>query len=133
MSTPDLVLFDGVCHLCSGTVQWMLQRDRYGRFHYAPLQSDFARDLLHSFGKNAENLDSIVVIAGARLLERSDAVIYIAQRLGFPWSLAVIGRAFPRRWRDTAYDAIARRRYRWFGRYEACWAPRPEWSARFRG
>lgn len=125
------MLFDGVCNLCNGAVVWILERDRRGVFRFASLQSAAARRLLEAAPAPAERPDSIVLVDEAGVHTRSAAVLRIARRLGFPWSLAALARLIPRPGRDALYDAVARRRYRWFGKREACLIPTPERRARF--
>ncbi|MCS7037951.1 MAG: thiol-disulfide oxidoreductase DCC family protein [Saprospiraceae bacterium] len=128
-SSP-LLLFDGVCHLCAGSVQWVLKRDKKGIFRFAPLQSEVGQQALKGLGVS-ENVDSVVLIIGQRAYVRSDAALEVARRLDFPWSLLAVFRVVPRLVRDAVYDWIARHRYRWFGRSETCWVPKAEWRARF--
>jgi predicted DCC family thiol-disulfide oxidoreductase YuxK len=119
-----LILFDGVCNLCHAAVQWIVKRDRSGRFRFAPLQSEAARAAL---GGRMDSLpDSIVLIDEAGMHTESEAAIRIATQLGFPYSLARAGRMLPRAVRDAAYRWIARNRYRWFGKREACALPQRE-------
>lgn len=75
--------------------------------------------------------DSVVLIRDGVVMTRSDAALGIARELGAPWSLAAVARVLPRRLRDAMYDAIARRRYAWFGRRESCMVPTPALRARF--
>lgn len=128
-SSP-ILLFDGVCHLCAGSVQWVLKRDRAGLFRFASLQSEVGQQFLRRLGV-PEKMDSVVLVVGARAYMRSDAALEVVRRLGFPWSLLAIFKVVPRPLRDVVYDWIARHRYRWFGRSETCWMPRAEWRERF--
>src|SRR5882724_7532911 len=128
---PPLILFDGVCHLCNASVAWAIEHDHHAIFRFAALQSSAGRAALAAAGAPAILPDSIVVIDDEGVHTRSDAVIRIASRLGFPWMLARFGRLLPRRVRDWAYDTVARNRYRWFGRRESCLVPTPELRARF--
>ncbi len=127
---PDapVIFFDGVCHVCSGLVRFVIRHDRQGLFRFAPLDSDVARARL---GPPAADADSLILIEEGRRYERSDAVIRIARRLGGPWSAAVALRLVPRAARDWAYDQFARRRYRWFGQRETCYVPTPDERTRF--
>ncbi len=130
--TPAIVLFDGLCNLCDGAVRFMLERDRAGRLRFASLQSDAARDALARFGRpRAATPESIVVIDGDRLYERSDAALHIATLLGPPWSFARLLGAIPASLRDAAYAAFARNRYRIFGKRDACRIPSTAERARF--
>lgn len=126
-----VLLFDGVCNLCHGVVRFVLDHDREARFRFAPLQSEVGRALLARFELDPDALDAVVLIdeAGAHL--RSDAALRVARALGAPWSWLRPLAAIPRPLRDAVYDFIARHRYRWFGRKDACPLPRPEWRERF--
>ena len=128
-----VLLFDGVCNLCHGVVRFVLDHDREARFRFAPLQSEVGRALLARFGLDADALDAVVLIdeTGAHL--RSDAALRVARRLGPPWSWLGPLAMIPRPLRDAVYDFIARHRYRWFGKKDACPLPRPEWRERFLG
>lgn len=129
-SSPVL-LFDGVCNLCNGAVNFVIDHDAAERFRFASLQSEAARPLLARAGLPADYLGSLVLIDGLRAYVRSDAVLEAARRLGGPWALAYILKLLPRSWRDAAYDWIAQRRYRWFGRRDTCRLMTPELKARF--
>jgi predicted DCC family thiol-disulfide oxidoreductase YuxK len=127
-----VVLFDGVCNLCHGAVRFVLARDRAGRFRFAPLQSEVGRALLARHAATAAGLDTIALVDAEGLPLRSEAALRIAGGLGGPWPwLARLAGRLPRRLRDTLYDGVARRRYRWFGRRDACPAPPPAWRERF--
>lgn len=130
-----MIFYDGVCGLCDRTVRFVLRRDDAGRFRFAPLQSDYAAVVLARHGRDAGDLDSVSLLLdpggpGERLLAKSDAVLAILDGLGGAWRLAALARWLPRAWRDAAYDALARRRYRWFGRFEQCPIPSPPLRAR---
>jgi len=126
-----ILLFDGVCNLCSGSVQWVLKHDSKGIFRFAPLQSVLAQNLLSTHAYSDTELGTVVLVADGKLFTRSDAVLELLRRIGGFWSLAYGFKIVPRFLRDAAYKAVAGNRYRWFGKSEACWLPRPEWSARF--
>jgi predicted DCC family thiol-disulfide oxidoreductase YuxK len=129
-----IILFDGHCNLCSGSVRFIIQRDPRAHFRFASLQSDAARRICAKHGIPApasSEPDSIVVIADGRALERSDAALAIAAQLPFPWRMLGVLRVLPRVLRDWAYRLVARNRYRWFGRTETCMVPTPELRARF--
>lgn len=130
-----LVLFDGVCNLCNGAVNFIIDRDPVGYFRFAALQSEEAAPLLARFGRppvaSATAPDSIVLIEGGRLYERSGAALRIARRLRGPWPLLYAFVAVPKPLRDAAYGWIAANRYRWFGKEDACRLPTPGLRARF--
>jgi predicted DCC family thiol-disulfide oxidoreductase YuxK len=129
--TGGIVLFDGVCNLCNGFVNAVIERDPDGYFTFGALQSDPARAYLDAFGLSGDVLDSVVLIEGGRLYRRSTAALRILRRLSPPWPLAYLLVAIPRPVRDRVYDWIAGRRYRWFGKRSACRVPTPELRSRF--
>lgn len=124
------VLFDGVCNLCNGSVLFVIDRDPERYFRFAPLQGDDARRLLAEQGV-APELSSVVLVEGGRVYTRSTAALRIARRLRGPWRLLAAFVVVPRPVRDLVYDWVARNRYRWFGREEACRMPTPELRERF--
>ncbi len=132
-----VVLYDGVCGLCNGFVQFVLRRDREGRVLFAPLQGSTARAALAPRGLDPSDLDTIYVVADwrspqERVLAHSRAVLYTLAQLGGGWPfLAGVGDAFPRPLSDAVYRFVARRRYRRFGRLEACPVPPSQWRERF--
>ncbi|MDX2200108.1 MAG: DCC1-like thiol-disulfide oxidoreductase family protein [Phycisphaerae bacterium] len=130
---PPLILFDGVCNLCNGAVQWILQRDRRRAFRFASLQSTAARNALEQAGASLDQLpDSVVLIDEAGVHTRSTAALRIARHLGLPYSAAAaLGWLMPQAIRDILYSWIARNRYQWFGRQNACMVPTPGLRARF--
>jgi predicted DCC family thiol-disulfide oxidoreductase YuxK len=122
-----VILFDGVCHLCHGLVQFVLERDPAGQFDFAPLQGEFARARL-----GAVDWNSIVLIEGDAVFYAEAAVLRILGRLGGPWPwLARIVGWLPRALLAWAYRLVARYRYRVFGRDEVCRLPRADWKDRF--
>ena len=130
MPENPIILFDGVCNLCDHFVQFVLARDRRGRFRFASLQSPAGRQLLEGFGVGP-HLDSVVLIADGVVHTRSDAALRIAARLNGLWPVLKILLLVPRPIRNWAYDVVAKNRYRWFGRNPACMIPTPETRSRF--
>ncbi len=126
-----VLLFDGVCNLCNASVQWILTHDRRGVFRFAALQSETGQALLRQFGLDQETFDSVVLVQNDRIFLRSDAPLEIVRHLGGAWPLLYVFKIIPRFLRDAVYNWIARNRYRWFGRREACMLPRAEWKGRF--
>ena len=126
-----VVLFDGVCNLCNGAVNFIIDRDPDGYFRFAPLQSDTARAPLPEEIGPDEALDTIVLIEDGRTFVRSTAALRIARRLTGPWPLLYAFLAVPRPLRDAVYDWIASNRYDWFGRRDQCRVPTPELQSRF--
>ena len=125
------ILFDGVCNLCNGFVRFVIARDPAARFRFAPLTSPAATLVLRQAGVSRPLPDSIVFIEDGKAYVRSDAALRIARGLRFPWPLLYAFVIVPRVIRDGIYDAIAARRYRWFGRQDVCMVPAPELRERF--
>ena len=134
MNAPVL-LFDGLCTLCDGTVSFVLGRDRSGRIRFAPLQGAFAAGVVKRH-PDLTGVDSLVLVesredGGERVRVRSDAALRLAVLMGGPWRLLAAFRIVPRAVRDAVYDWVARNRHRWFGRRETCRLPTPDERARF--
>ena len=124
-----IVLFDGVCNLCNGVVRWLILHDPEARLRFASLQSEAGAELVARHG--LRGVESVVVIEGERAFVRSEAVLRLAHHLGRPWSLVGAAGVLPRPLRDLSYRALARSRYRIFGRREECLVPTAELRARF--
>ena len=132
----DVVLFDGVCALCDSSVRFLLARDPEGKLAYAPLQGETARAVLARHPGADEALSTIVYVRGMdtkseHLYDRSDAAFKILRDLGGVWRFVAWLRFIPRPIRNTVYDFIARRRYRWFGKFDACQLPKAGTNERF--
>ena len=125
------ILFDGVCNLCNGFVRFVIERDPAARFRFAPLTSPAAARVLREAGVRGPLPDSMILVDDGKAYFRSDAPLRIARSLRFPWPLLYAFAVVPRFIRDRVYDAIAARRYRWFGRREACMVPTPGLRTRF--
>jgi predicted DCC family thiol-disulfide oxidoreductase YuxK len=132
MSAPGrpVLIFDGVCNICSFGVRVVLRHDRAGVFDFAFAQGPVGGALKRRHGLSP-SLDTVTVVDGDTVHVKSDAALYVAERLPYPWRLLHILRVLPRSWRDRLYDIVARNRYRWFGKRAACLAPPPEAAARF--
>jgi predicted DCC family thiol-disulfide oxidoreductase YuxK len=129
---PAWVLYDGTCALCDGAVRWLVARDRRRTLRYAPLRGETAA-AVRARHPGLPDVDATFLLveapgsAGERVRERSDAALAALARLGGLWRPAAeLLRVVPRPLRDGVYDAIARRRERWFGRLAACRVPAPD-------
>jgi predicted DCC family thiol-disulfide oxidoreductase YuxK len=125
-----VVLFDGYCVLCDRSVQFVFDRDRRHAFRFAASQTPGAKPFLARCGLGAAP-GTIVFVERDGWSVRSSAAIRMARRLGFPWSLAVIGLVVPAAIRDLGYGVIAKNRLRWFGQRDTCRIPTPEEASRF--
>jgi len=122
-----VILFDGVCNLCTGSVQFVIERDSRRQFRFASLQSAAAERLLGS----RDQLESMVLVAGGKVYRKSTAALLIARRLDGLWPLLAAFLVIPKFLRDAVYDWIGSRRYRMFGKRDVCWTPKPELAERF--
>ena len=133
---PHLVLYDGVCGLCNWLLQFLFKHDRRAVFSFASLQSATGRATVARWGGNPDELSSFYVVADfrtphARVLTRSDAALFVVGKLPWPWKAMRAGVVVPRPLRNRLYDAIARSRYRVFGRYDQCLIPSEDIRRRF--
>jgi predicted DCC family thiol-disulfide oxidoreductase YuxK len=126
-----ILLFDGVCNLCNGIVQWVIARDARAQFRFASLQSDAGRGLLSRHGLPLDALDTVVLLDGGAHFTKSDAALEVARRLGGVYRLAAAAKLVPRPLRDVVYDWVARNRYARWGKRAECWIPTPELRERF--
>ena len=132
MLQNPLVLFDGVCNLCNGTVDFILNRDRKKQFRFVALQSEAGETIRKNFSIPDE-IDSVVLIHEEKVFYESDAALEIARLLPAPWKWAVVFKIVPPGWRNAVYRWIARNRYRWFGKKKECRIPTPEEQQFFPG
>ena len=131
-----LVLYDGVCGLCNRLLQFLLRHDHRAVFNFASLQSATGKAIVARWGGNPDELTSFYVLADfrtpeARIFMRSDAALFVAGQLGWPWKVMRVAGILPRALLNRLYDVVARTRYRVFGRFEQCPIPRPEFRSRF--
>ncbi len=135
-----LMIYDGLCGFCHGTVRWMIRRDRRDRFRFAPQQSALAGQVLARHGVDRERMladNSVYLVLNygspdERVLRRSDVPVHVLLLLGGIWSFpGRILSTFPRALRDFAYTLVAKNRFRFAGRYESCPLPTPAERAKF--
>ncbi|MDZ4866717.1 MAG: thiol-disulfide oxidoreductase DCC family protein [Alphaproteobacteria bacterium] len=126
-----IVIFDGMCVMCSRFAQIILRRDRDGAFRLLAAQSELGSALYRHYGLDPVQYETNILIEDGRAWFKSEASIRILARLGFPWSLAVVGRVLPLSLRDRLYEIVARNRLRWFGVRSQCFVPRAEDADRF--
>lgn len=125
------MLFDGVCNLCNGAVNFIIDRDPDRRFRFAALQSEAAKPLLAHCDLPPDALDTLVVVEEGRCYARSAAALRVVRRLAGAWWLLYALVVIPRPLRDAVYGWIVRNRYRWFGKSDECRVPTPELRERF--
>lgn len=126
-----IVLFDGECHFCDASVQFIIKRDRAAFFQFASLQSAIGQQLRQQH-HISDDIDSIVLIEHQKAYTQSTAALHIAKKLDGLWKLAFLIICIPRPIRDKIYTIIAKNRYRWFGKKEqSCTLPPPSIRKRF--
>ena len=130
MASGGIVLFDGTCAFCEGSVRFMARRDRAGYLRFGASQSPQAAELLERYGVNRESARSIILIEDGQVYLRSTATLRIARHLGFPWKLAAALLWIPVPLRDAVYRVVAAVRHRLSGRSNACEIPPPEIRSR---
>ena len=126
-----VILFDGVCNLCNGFVQFIIKRDPQAQIKFAALQSDAAKELLFAYNIDVKDLKTVIFIANNKVYTHSDAALQIAKYLGGAWPLARVLLIVPKFIRNGIYRFIAKNRYRWFGKSEQCVLPNPKLKNRF--
>ena len=129
MSGGAVIVFDGQCVLCSAHARFVLTHDHERRFRVAAMQDEAGAALMRSVGIDPADPDTMIVVEGERVWRDSDAVLKVAEGLGWG-ALARLGKAVPRAVRDPIYRWVARNRYRLFGRRELCWRPDPGFADR---
>jgi predicted DCC family thiol-disulfide oxidoreductase YuxK len=118
-----VILFDGECNLCNGTVQFILKRDKYSLFKFASIQGEFGQNTLTHFGLPKTDLHSFVLLEGERFYTHSTGALRIFLHLGGIWKLLFVFIIIPGFIRDAVYNLIARNRYKWFGKRALCYLP----------
>lgn len=126
-----VILFDGVCNLCNGSVNWVIDHDKKELFKFAALQSDFGKQTISKAGLTQNYLNTIVLVDGSAIYTKADAVLEILKQIGGIYSLAVIFYVVPAFLRNYLYDIVAANRYKWFGKSDSCRVPTAELKARF--
>ncbi|WP_343486240.1 thiol-disulfide oxidoreductase DCC family protein [Allomuricauda sp. d1] len=132
--SKKIILFDGVCNLCNGAIQFVIKRDKKDVFRYAALQSDIGEQLIREHQIDTSKVDSIILIEpGMAYYVKSDAALEIANEFGGLWKALQVFKWIPKSFRNIIYDFVAKNRYKWFGRKDQCMIPTPELQAKFLG
>ncbi len=125
-----IILFDGVCNLCNGFVQFVIKHDARQQFSFASLQSDFAAKELPKRNLDPNVLKTVILLSDEQVYTKSDAALQILKQLkGFKWTSIL--QIFPKFFRNLVYDVIAANRYKWFGKKDQCMLPEPGLKSRF--
>ncbi|MDX8360295.1 thiol-disulfide oxidoreductase DCC family protein [Cytobacillus sp. IB215316] len=129
-NTTPIIIFDGVCNLCNGAVQFLLKRDKRDALRFTAMQSEAAKELLVTY-QIPTNVDSFVFIDGNNFYVKSTAALQVSKYLPGLWKVFYLCRIIPVPIRDYVYDWVAKNRYKWFGRRTECMLPTPEIKKKF--
>ena len=127
----QIVIFDGTCNFCNGSVNFIIARDPESKFNFAPMQGESAKVLMKQHGIDNPDLDTFLLIKDGKLYQRTDAALEIAKDLTGYWKYFQVFRFVPSPLRDIFYRLLAKNRYRLFGKRESCMVPTPEIRQRF--
>ena len=131
-NSKKIILFDGVCNLCNRSVQFVIKRDQDDVFRFAALQSEIGQKLVRERGLDTSTTDSIILIEpGIAYYTKSDAALQIGRKLKGYRTLSTVLNLIPSGLRNIVYDFVARNRYKWYGKRDACMLPTPELKAKF--
>jgi predicted DCC family thiol-disulfide oxidoreductase YuxK len=126
-----VLLFDGVCNLCAGSVQFIIRRDPHAKLRFASLQSEAGQQILKAYKLPEKELKSLVFIDNGQSFTRSTGALRVARYLSGLWPMLFMFIIIPRFIRDSVYDYIGKNRYKWFGQKQECWLPTPDLKKRF--
>ncbi len=127
----QIILFDGVCKLCNGWSRFIIRFDTRKKFKLCAVQSDAGQAILKWFNYPTDEFETMLLVRGNDVLEKSDSFLAIVGQLPLPWRLVRVLTLFPKWFRDWFYDRIALNRYSIFGRYEVCILASPDHEGRF--
>lgn len=127
----NIILFDGICNLCSRTVLFLIKRDKKALFRFAALQSEAGQALMEQYAATDKENRTLYYIRDNQCFQQSTAILYILKDLGGIWKGFYPLMVIPTCIRDTAYLFISRHRYRLFGKKKTCMIPTPELKNRF--
>ena len=130
--TKKIVLFDGVCNLCNRSIQFIIRHDKKDEFRFATLQGDLGKQLVKERHIDTDTVDSVILIEpGVAYYTKSTAALKIGTSFGGAWKLLTVLELIPSSLSDIVYDFVARNRYQWYGKKDACMIPTPELKAKF--
>lgn len=127
-----IILFDGVCNLCDSSIQFIIKHDKNDAFRFVALQSELGQEIIEYIGIDTAKTDSIILYEpGNAYYYKSEAALKIAKELGGIYRAISWFSILPRFLTDSVYDYIAKNRYKWYGKKDACLIPTPELKAKF--
>jgi predicted DCC family thiol-disulfide oxidoreductase YuxK len=130
-SGKKIILFDGVCNLCNSSVQFVIRHDKRNDFLFGALQGKTGQEFLQQFNLSAGDFNSFMLGEGEKLYTESTAALKVCKHLGGGLGLLYGFIIVPKFIRDGVYRIIAKNRYKWFGKKDACWVPTPALKEKF--
>ena len=130
MDNP-VILFDGVCNLCNGAINFVLRHDKKGIFRFASIQSEAGQRILTANGIDPSELNSFFLVEKRKVYKKSAAALRVVNYFAWYWKELQILRIVPYFLRDAIYDFVAANRYKWFGKRNECMVPTPDLQRRF--
>lgn len=128
----QLIIFDGVCNLCNSSVKFVIKHDKNNHFMFTALQSETGKNIINHFNIDTLKVDSILLYTPEkRILSKSTAALKVASKLSFPINILSILLIIPPFISNLVYDFVAKNRYKWYGKKEACMIPTPKLRSRF--
>ena len=131
MDNGPIILFDGVCNLCSGSVQFVIKHDQEGLYKFASLQSELGKKYLNKFQLSEIELSSFILIENEKAFFKSSAALMVIKKLKVPIKLLYVLIVIPAFLRNIVYNIISTKRYKWFGKRQDCMIPDDKISSRF--
>lgn len=131
MVENKIILFDGVCNLCSSSVQFIIKNDDENIFKFASLQSEFGQKFLKENKLDSETFDSFILLDNNKVYKKSTAALIVAKHLKKRWIWLQVFWLIPTVLRDKLYGVISSNRYKWFGKKDECWLPTAELRGKF--
>ena len=126
-----IILYDGVCCLCQGTVRLVIKYDKQNKFKFAALQSDIGQQLSGKYNLDPTSLDTMIYIQHNKTFQKSDGTLQVLKQLPYPVKMLSWFLIFPKTLRNWCYNFIGKHRYKWFGKTEQCLVPSDKDKERF--
>lgn len=130
-TSVPILFFDGVCNFCHSSVQFVMKHDYTKTIYFAPLQSEIGKKHLQKAGLSTEKFNSLLFFENGKYYTRSSGALRLTYYMKGFWSLGRLLFMIPKPIRDGVYDIIAKNRYKWFGKKDACMIPSPKERKRF--
>ena len=126
-----VILFDGVCNFCNSAIQFVIRQDAKEQLYFAPLQSPAAQKLLQQHHLPQKDFETFLLLDNNTIYQKSDAALRVAKHFKWYWQWVQVLQFIPSAWRNAVYSFVARNRYRWFGKRDACMIPTEKIKKRF--